>query len=179
MLKDGTVGLRPLQTEDVWLLYRWHNDPRVSDGLGVQRPFFATSMGEERRAVERMVSSTSERGYLIMDLSADKPLGWASLTGLDRRNASAELRVVMGEPSRWGRGRGVAAVRLLLDHAFLVLNLHRIQARVPEYDRRALDCLEACGFRREGTFREDHYRRGAYRSSVLLSVLKEERGGPG
>lgn len=178
MLKGEKVGLRPLRTEDVWLLYRWHNDERVAGGLGGNRPLLATSMEDERRAAERMVASTTDRGYVITELPEGKPLGWMSLTGLDKRNGAAELQIIIEEPQCWSRGLGEEAVLLLLDHAFLVLNLHRIQARVPEHNRTVADCLETCGFRVDGTFRDDHFHQGAYRSSLLMSVLSDEHGGP-
>ncbi|WP_019177733.1 GNAT family N-acetyltransferase [Methanomassiliicoccus luminyensis] len=179
MLKGERVGLRPLQTEDVWLLYRWHNDERVTEGLGAQRPLFAASMEEEKRAAERMVSSIAERGYVILQLQDGKPIGWASLSRIDRRNGAADLQIVIGEPSCWGQGLGREAVRLVLDHAFMVLNLHRVQARVPEYNDRAVRCFEESGFRRDGTFRDDHFHHGEHCSTLLMSVLRGEHGGPG
>lgn len=177
MLKGENIGLRPLQTEDVWLLYRWFNDRRVIEDLGARHTLFCVSMEEERKSVEKRLSSPTDRDFIIMDLENDRAIGWISLSHIDQRNAAAEAFVLIGETAEWGKGRGKEAVRMLVDHAFNVMNLHRIHLRVPEYNQRAIACFAACGFQKEGVLRDDHHHLGAYMSSYLMSILRNEGRG--
>jgi RimJ/RimL family protein N-acetyltransferase len=178
MLKGENIGLRSLQTEDVWLLYKWSNDRRVIEDLGAQHALFCVSIEEERKSVEKRLSSPTDRDFIIMDLEKDRAIGWTSLSRIDQRNAAAKLFVLIGETSEWGKGRGKEAVNLLVDHAFNVMNLHRVSLRVPEYNQKAIACFAACGFQKEGVLRDDHHHLGAYMSSHLMSVLRSEgRGG--
>jgi RimJ/RimL family protein N-acetyltransferase len=174
MLEGKLIGLRPLQTEDVWLLYRWFNDLRVTEDLGKRRGLFSVTMEEEKRAIEKKVASAGERDFIIVTLADGTAVGVASLLGIDHRNASAELEVTIGEVREWGKGYGKEATRMLVDYAFDVLNLHRVHLTVAEYNARAIACFAACGFQKEGVLRDDHYHGGAYRSSQLMSVLREE-----
>ncbi len=177
MLAGKNIGLRPLQTEDVWLLYKWFNDRRVIEDLGAQRALFCVSMEEERKIVERRLSSPTDRDFIISDLENDKAIGWASLSRIDQRNAAAEVFIIIGETSEWGKGRGKEVTRMLVEHAFNVMNLHRIYLRVPEYNQRAIACFTACGFQKDGVLRDDHHHLGAYMSSHLMSALRSEGRG--
>jgi RimJ/RimL family protein N-acetyltransferase len=177
MLKGNDIGLRPLVSEDVWLLYKWFNDKRVLEDLGSRHSLFCVSLDEERRIIEKKITSSTDRDFIIVDLAAGRAVGWASLSHIDQRNTSAELHLIIGETSEWGKGLGKEATRMLVEHAFNVLNLHRIYLRVTEYNKKAIACFAACGFQREGTMRDDHYHMGAYMSSYLMSVLRPERKG--
>lgn len=174
MIIGKKVGLRPLQSEDAWLLYKWHNDRRVTEDLGIQDALFCVSMDEERGRVERMITSGSDRHLIIRLLGDGRDIGLISLHRLDPRNSSAELRIIIGEPSEWDKGYGGDAVKLLVDYAFNVLNLHRIYLRVTEYNKRAIACFRTSGFEREGVLRDDHFHLGAYMSSHLMSILRDE-----
>lgn len=173
MLKGPRVELRTIQTGDAPLMYRWHNDPRVASEMGMRHTLFATSMEEERTALQRIVTTSSEQ-YLIIQLKGGRPIGYTSLARIDLRNASARLTVVIGEPAEWGNGYGKEVTSLLTNYAFNVLNIHRLYLRVPDYNQRAIRCFTACGFQKEGTLRDDHFHLGSYRSSHLMSILREE-----
>jgi RimJ/RimL family protein N-acetyltransferase len=174
MLKGTNVGLRPLQSEDVWSLYKWFNDQRVLESLGLRQVMFCVPLEEERRMVEARLNSSADRDFIIIDLQADRPLGWASLSHIDQRNADAELHLVIGEVSEWDNGWDEEAASLLLDHAFYAMNLHRVYARAPDYNERAVSFLTLCGFQKDGLLRDDHYHDGAYRSSYMMSRLRPE-----
>ncbi|HOB38430.1 MAG TPA: GNAT family protein [Methanomassiliicoccaceae archaeon] len=173
MVSGEDIHLRSLRTEDVWLMYRWYNDPRVMEDMTPRQELFAPSVEEIRLALEQAVASTTERYFVIQD-GAGRALGFTSLTSMDMRAASARLTVVIGDRNDWGKGLGKEATKRMIDYAFNVLNLHRVYAIVADHNLRAISCLEACGFVHEGTLRDDHYRRGAYRSSHIMSVLRDE-----
>jgi RimJ/RimL family protein N-acetyltransferase len=174
MLKGENVGLRPLETEDAWLLYRWFNDQRVLEDLGAEHLYFAISMEEERRIVEHMVNDQDALWFIVQRLKGEEAIGIVGLANLEARTASAELRIVIGEPGQWGKGHGAEAIQMLLDHAFNVKNLHRVYLRVVEYNQRAISCYKKCGFMLEGRTRHDHFHKGRWRDALRMSILEDE-----
>jgi RimJ/RimL family protein N-acetyltransferase len=176
MLRGKQIGLRPMTSEDAWLLFGWFNDHRVVEDLGLQRAIFCVPLDEERSIVAGKLSSPTDRDFIILDLAPDRAIGWAGLSHIDLRNAMAEMNLVIGVPAEWDHGKGTEAARMLVDHAFEVMNLHRIYARVPARNHRAVGCFTAAGLEVEGTMRDDHHHRGRYASSLLMSVLREEGG---
>jgi RimJ/RimL family protein N-acetyltransferase len=176
MLRGRQIGLRPMTSEDAWLLYGWFNDDRVVKDLGLQQALFCVSMEEERTIVSTKLSSPTDRDFIAVDLAAGRAIGWVGLSHIDLRNAMAELNVVIGVPGEWDQGKGTEATRLLVDHAFEVMNLHRAYLRVPERNRRAVRCFTSAGLTVEGTLRDDHHHCGRYASSLLMSALRDEGG---
>ncbi len=176
MMKGRQVGLRPMLSEDAWLLYRWFNDQRVLEDMGLRHTLFCVSVEEERSRVSKKLASPTDRDFIVVDLVSDHPIGWAGLSHIDLRNSSAEIDIVIGDPREWDRGKDAEAARLLVEHAFEVMNMHRIYARVADENRRGIACLEASGLTVEGTMRDDHHHRGRFASSHLMSVLRDEGG---
>ena len=116
MLRGERVGLRPLETQDVFSLLKWFNDQRVLEDLGAEHIFFCVSLEEEKVMVERMLRDVHAQWFIIVKLEEQEPIGIIGLTNMDERNAAAEMRVVIGEVKEWGKGMGEEAVRLLLSY---------------------------------------------------------------
>jgi len=163
-----------METQDVWIMFKWFNDQRVLEDLGAEHIWFCTSMEEEKLIVERMLKDSKLLNLMIIRLDDNKPIGIIILANIDARNASAELRVIIGEVEEWGKGLGEEAIRMLLDHAFNVLNLHRIWLRVAEYNYRAIRLYKKCGFLEEGRSRHDHFHKGDWRDALSMSMLADE-----
>ncbi|NLT37335.1 MAG: GNAT family N-acetyltransferase [Methanomassiliicoccus sp.] len=170
------MGLRPMLSEDSWLFYKWFNDQRVLADMGLKHALFCVSVEEERARIGKKLSSPTDRDFIIVDLESEHAIGWAGLSHIDLRNSTAEVNVVIGEPQEWDSGKGIEATRMLVDHAFEVMNMHRLYLRVAEYNERAIACFTTSGFTVEGTMKDDHYHHGKYASSHLMSILREEGG---
>ena len=174
MLEGKTVGLRPLETTDAWLLHKWFNDQRVLEDLGAEHLYFAVSLEEEGVVVQHMVNDECAVWFIVQTLNEKEPIGIIGLANLDRKIASAEIRIVIGEPSYWGKGIGAEAIDILLEHAFVVRNLHRIWLRVATYNERAISCYKRCGFTMEGRARHDHFHNGEWQDAFHMSILEDE-----
>jgi RimJ/RimL family protein N-acetyltransferase len=174
MLLGDKVGLRPLETQDVYPLLKWFNDQQVLEDLGAEHISFCVSLEEEQVIVERMLRDVSAHWFIIVKLQELEPIGIIGLVNMDERNASAEMRLVIGEVKEWGKGMGEEASRLLLDYAFNSRNMHRIWLRVAEYNHRAIRLYNKCGFVEEGRSRHDHYHQGKWQDALRMSILQSE-----
>lgn len=174
MLRGEKVGLRPLETEDEWMLYGWLNNRSVLDDLGRHEGFFCTSLEDVRRSIASMLSSSNDKHFIIVDLKEGKGLGTISLNRIDGRNATADVMLMIGEKEAWSHGQVDEAVKMLLSYAFDQRNLHSLVAKVPEYNEKLIDRYLSCGFQKNGVVRHDHFHKGTYRNSLLLCALKEE-----
>ena len=54
------------------------------------------------------------------------------------------------------------------------MNMHRVWLRVAEQNKRAIACYKKCGFKVEGTLRDDHYAGDAWRNSYVMSILDSD-----
>ena len=103
-----------------------------------------------------------------------KLVGHAGLNGLVPSDARARLGIGLLNERYLGRGIGRQAVALVLEHAFDVMHLHRVDLRVLAYNTRAIRCYLACGFRHEGTERESAHVGGVWHDDWIMAILEPE-----
>lgn len=71
-----------------------------------------------------------------------------------------------------GQGYGQEALTLLLDYAFLELNLHRLSLRVFSFNDRAVKLYKSLGFQHEGTCKEAIFRNGTWHDIELFALFQ-------
>jgi [ribosomal protein S5]-alanine N-acetyltransferase len=172
------VSLRPLEREDAPALVRWLNDPDVREGLQGFRPL---NLAAEYAFLESL-SSTQEKQVVvgIVERSSGALVGACGLHDISWRDRRAQFGIFLGEKSRWGRGVGREASRLLIGYAFRTLGLHRVELHVYAFNTRALRTYQALGFVHEGTLREHHFHDGRFVDTQTMAVLNTEWAhGPG
>ena len=173
MIKGKHVGIRPLQSDDAWILFKWFNDPKVTDNLGIREPRPSISLEEEMELTQEKVGKRSVRPFILEDLDLNIPAGMAELTHIDLKNASAKIFLVIGEPELFTDGFFLESLGMVTGIAFRTMNLHRLEVRVPAYNERLINLYTSSGFELEGKLRHDHFRHGAYVDSVILSKITD------
>jgi RimJ/RimL family protein N-acetyltransferase len=76
--------------------------------------------------------------------------------------------------SEWGKGYATEAARLLLDFAFGPLGLHRVSAAIGPDNDASIALVKRLGLTHEGRLRDHVFTNGAWRDSLLFSVLAGE-----
>jgi RimJ/RimL family protein N-acetyltransferase len=105
-------------------------------------------------------------------------LGTCTLFSIHRANMRAEVGYCL-RSAHWGHGYMSEALAALIDHAFGVLELRRLEADVDPKNANSLRILGRMGFQREGLLRERWNVGGDIQDSVFLGLLAREwRGRP-
>jgi len=162
--------LRAIEREDIPTFVRWFNDPEVRRYLEMYVPM---SKAEEEQWFERYLKDDSSRFFGI-ETCDGVLIGNVGLHSIDWKNRSAVLGVVIAEKEYWGKGYGSDAITTLLRFVFGEMNLHRIHLSAFEFNERAINCYEKCGFRREGRARDALFREGRYHDAIHMAILSEE-----
>jgi RimJ/RimL family protein N-acetyltransferase len=110
----------------------------------------------------------------IHERGTDRLVGTCAFSQLDGENGSALYHITIGEKDAWGQGYGTEATRLMLEHAFGTLGLHRVALFVFEFNERAIRTYRRCGFVIEGRSRESIYRDGRWWDELAMSVLESD-----
>ena len=103
----------------------------------------------------------------------DQLIGTCSLHDVDHGQGRAEIGFALAR-EHWGRRYAREALTVLLDHAFGVMDLRRIEADVDPRNQASLHTLEALGFRREGYLRQRWQVAGEVQDSVLMGLLASD-----
>ena len=151
---------------------RWYSDPEVSrltryqDGPmrpdEIERFFAARVIGPDSFTMAVHVRDT------------DRLIGSCAFSQLDADNGSALFHITIGEKDAWGKGYGTDATKLMLEHAFTRLGLHRVALSVFSFNERAIRAYRKAGFVVEGRAREAIWRDGRYWDELTMSVLESE-----
>jgi diamine N-acetyltransferase len=180
MIYGERIRLRAVEKPDLPHFVEWLNDPEVYDGLLIHNPL---SLTEEEGWYERMLMRPAQQHVMAIDVKqglADqgepvwRMIGSLAFDDIDWRNRAAELGIMIGDKSFWNQGYGTEAVRLLVDHGFNTLKLHRIFLHVFETNPRAIRAYKKAGFIEEGRERQAEFRGGRYIDVLRMSILRED-----
>lgn len=166
--------LRELERGDLQRVNAWRNDPELIAFLGA--PFRYINLEVDTKWFDTYMANRGNvvRCAIVDDKQQDRILGLVSLTAIDHMNQSAQLHIMIGEKENQGRGIGTYAVKQMLFHAFMNMNLHRVELTVLEDNKRAQRLYEKVGFNYEGTKRKAKYKNGQFVNMLEYAILRDE-----
>jgi len=170
LLSDDSILLRPLVVADVEGNYRhWFNDPAVNR---------FNSHGRFPMTPERLVKyvSDAELNPNLLVLAVQLKDGGAhvgniSLQGINWIDRNAEIAFIIGEPAHQGKGIMARAGRLLIDHAFGALNLHRVYCGTLVTNEGMRKLAVKLGMKEEGLRKEAIFKATQYIDIVEYGLI--------
>jgi RimJ/RimL family protein N-acetyltransferase len=136
--------------------------PQTLDGF---RDFIAEGH-RERLAGESFCFAIVPEGY-------HDAMGLFQVRQLEAGFASAEWGFALGS-AFWGSGIFQEGGREVVDFAFGVVGVHRLEARSLADNERGNAALRKMGALQEGTLRRSFLRNGTYSDQILWSILKDD-----
>lgn len=170
-LEGERLYLRPVGQEDTEGYFQMLFNPEVRRLTGTRQAFTLEGV---RRYIEAK-SGDSDTVLLLIALSDnDQVIGDVALQDIDHVNRNANLRIAIDSDEHLGKGYGPETIRLLLEYGFGILNLHRIELQVFDYNERAIKAYEKVGFKREGVQRDALFYNHRYHDTIIMSILEDE-----
>lgn len=85
----------------------------------------------------------------------------------------AEVGIIIGDKSFWGRGLGYESLKLIKDYAFKNLKIHKLIAGAYSDNVGSIKIFKKSGFIVEGVKRKQYLSKGKYVDAVLFGCLKK------
>jgi len=171
MSHGKTISLLPLAARHLERTRAWVNDPYLMRLLN--RTDHVTE-AEHQDWFNRLKDRTDCVYFAIETSDNHEHIGNIWLWDIDERHRRAEVRVVIGNHDRLGKGLGSEAIALVSDLAFDQLKLHKVYAYVLAINPRARAAFEKAGFAVEGVLRQDRWTGDAFADVFLLGKLNDE-----
>ncbi len=173
MLIDGPrITLRDFHEDDLDGCMAVVGDPEVTRFLSFDtrpRGVHATAL-----AADIARSQTDPRpDYYLAVIAKDT----STMIGFTRLGLGGPKAAELGYAIRrdlWGQGYATEAAAVVLDFGFATLGLHRIQAACGPDNAASQRVLAKLGFSYEGRMRDHVFTNGAWRDSLLYSLLETE-----
>lgn len=169
------LDLRSLSSEDVehsdW--YDWFNDELICRNL--QKHYYPNTRALQREFFESMQRDLSKVQLGIVPKDDDRLVGVVSLSDIDLINRNGEFSIVIGDDNFRRSGHSHEALKLLFEHGFFTLNLHKIYGGSVAPLQRWLESLqEEFGFKPEGVWREHAFKDGRYVDVIRVGLLRDD-----
>lgn len=121
--------------------------------------------------VRRQAQEPRSEYYLAICTQQTELVGFCrlGLSGVQAGKLGYAIRA-----DQWGHGYATEAVRIMLDFGFHQLELHRISAAIGPNNAASIAVAHHLGFRHEGCLRDHVHTNGAWRDSLLYSLLAHE-----
>jgi diamine N-acetyltransferase len=175
-IEGELVALGPRRREHIPLYLRWINDFGTTQMLGISpRPM---TLEQETAWYEQTAADDGEVAFTIYERATGRAIGNCGLHEVDLANRRTVVGIMIGEPDARGRGYGTEAMRLLLDYAFTVLDLHSVMLTVFEYNGAGRRCYENVGFREIGRRRQSCWYNGRFWDEIHMDILASEFTSP-
>lgn len=163
------LTLRPFEPSQIHSRYlAWLNDPMVN-AYSQRRDSPPIGKADARRFLE---SLRADEVVLAIDYGRLGHVGNVKYGPIDWVNRCADISILIGERSVWGKGVGAESVYLVTRYLFEQLALNRVDAgtRNPAF----LRLVEKLDWKIEGVRRRGIFTSDGYRDQVLVGQLATE-----
>ncbi|WP_331742232.1 GNAT family N-acetyltransferase (plasmid) [Streptomyces sp. NBC_00876] len=168
------LGLRELTVDDVDDLLGIYGDPWTTEHLSFE-PRTRDQVGQivERSMASASASPRSEYALAVVERGSSRLIGFGRIATDPHQPRGATFGFALHSGTR-GEGYGVESVRLLLGLGFEELHLHRMWGARSPLNEASARTMARAGMVEEGVIRQHIEKAGAWRDSVVHSMLESE-----
>lgn len=171
-LKGTQVYLRAITLSDATEEYvQWVNDPEVTKGLATG--VYPSGIENLKSYITGVINDPNAIMFAVCDLEGVH-IGNIKLDRFDHIAKTAELGLMIGNKSYWGKGIGSEMCRLILEYAFKELNLRKVSLTVFSNNPAAIKLYQKLGFEIEGTLKQHVFAEGEFHDKHWMSYFNPE-----
>ena len=164
--------LREIEKKDIEIINKWRKNEELIQNLGATYRYI--NLDVENKWYDNYLVNRNTTVRCAITMEDDDIIGLITLANIDNVNRTAVLHIMIGEEENCGKGVGSFAISKMLSHAFLDLNLNRVELEVLTQNIRAKKTYEKLGFKYEGTKREAYFKNGNYNDVEIMAILKKD-----
>jgi RimJ/RimL family protein N-acetyltransferase len=175
ILENSNVRLTPLKIEDYdHLVHFASNEPELWTYSLVQ----ASSPEKLKKYMEIALDGRKNKNayaFVIFDKRTNQYAGSTRFYDIQMEFATLQLGFTWYGKEFQGTGLNKNCKYLLLEFAFEVLNMERVEFRADNENKRSINAMKSIGCIVEGILRSNTPKpNGERRDSIVLSILKDE-----
>ncbi|WP_231555166.1 GNAT family N-acetyltransferase [Cellulophaga sp. Hel_I_12] len=175
ILENSIVRLTPLKATDFdHLVHFATNEPELWTYALIQ----ASSAEKMKIYIDKALEARKNKNsyaFLVYDKRKNQYAGSTRFYDIQVDNASSQLGYTWYGKEFQGTGINKNCKLLLLEFAFDVLNMERVEFRADYKNQRSINAMKSMGCVVEGVLRSNTYTpNGERRDSIVLSILKDE-----
>ena len=180
VLRDSEIRLRPVEPDDLDILYQWENDPEIWQVSNTLYPFSRDIIRSYLLNAHKDIRETGQFRFMITlsesndELShnaSELVIGSIDLFDYDPHHQRAGVGILIKSPKHRKKGYAARSLRLLCRYAFDILLLHQLYCNISAQNRDSLKLFRNAGFEIVGTKKDWNRIAGGWMDEVLLQKL--------
>jgi len=153
LLEDNKILLRPLEPEDLELLYKWENDTSLWKAGSTVSPYSYYILKEYISESHKNIYEQGQQRLMITLKDSGESVGMIDLYDFNPHNSRAGVGILIDSGfQRKGYARN--ALKLLTNYAFRFLKLHQLYAYISVENIPSIKLFTACGFKNSGILQD-------------------------
>lgn len=174
VLENRRVLLRPLQEEDLLILLPVALQPALWE-VGLTQIQQQSDLEKYiHKALEERVRQVTIP-FVVLDKRKGRVAGSTRYMDISRQHRRAEIGSTWIDPELHGSGLNKAMKLAMLEHAFEVMELNRVELKTDVLNTRSRNAILSIGAREEGIFRRHMITStGRVRDTIYFSIIREE-----
>ena len=173
-LQSERLLLRKLTDQDVSDVFEIYSDPEVMLYFDDRYAFTEPSEAEQMiSGYHNAIHDKTGMRWGIVLKDSGKLIGTCGFHAISDYHKRIEIGYDLNR-NYWGNGFMSEALPLIIDYAYNISDVNRVEAFVETPNKASRSLLEKLGFRLEGILREHEMCRGNLIDIQLLSLLRKE-----
>ncbi|MEN8117880.1 MAG: GNAT family N-acetyltransferase [Bacteroidota bacterium] len=152
-LKYGKITLRPLEPEDIDLLYQWENNMEIWEVSNTKTPFSKHILAQYIQKSAKDIYETKQLRLVIQDENLE-PVGAVDLFDFEPYHQRSGVGILIHKETDRNHGYASDALHALFGYALEVLGLKQLFANVTADNDISIHLFEKCGFTKSGIKKE-------------------------
>ena len=150
----------------------WMNDPEVTQFLECR--FREHTQEDLRASIVDMMEDPDNVFLAIVLRDGDRYIGNLKIGSINWHHRFADIGLLVGDKSCWGRDLGSEAIRLATDYAFDTLELHSLSAGLYDNNIGSFKAFTKAGWRQQGLRENRFLCKGEYKDQILMGIVRDE-----
>ena len=149
LLKYGKVSLRPLEPDDIDLLYQWENDMSVWEISNTKTPYSKHILAQYIKQSTKDIYETRQLRLIIMSESG-LPVGAIDLFDFEPYHLRAGVGILIHNTENRLRGYASDALEAISSYALEVLGMKQLYANISADNTNSVNLFIKAGFQQAG-----------------------------
>ena len=163
--------------KDAEVISGWTHDAETMRLCKI-KPIRPLSPWKVKKMLETMEKEADEKRktclFAIRSQVDGRLIGLVQIDAIDWVHGSGKVKIVIGDNQDRRQGYGSETLQIMLRYSFSELNLHRLEAVLPEYNQVALGLFARAGFSEEVRQRQAINRYGQRWDLIFVGLLRGE-----
>ncbi len=149
-LKGNSVYLRALEPDDLEFIYHIENDESIWEVSNTQTPYSKFLIRQYLENAHQDIYEAKQLRLAICINGSNTAIGLIDLFDFDPKNQRAGIGIVIQNQADRSKGFGKEALSLLIDYAFIHLQLHQLFANIGSENTASSSLFSTFGFQKIG-----------------------------